>query len=294
MKKRLPQISLLVLLLLPLLGRAQEYRINGRVTKANTKEPIPFVSVGLRAAGTGGLTDKNGYFQMVTSDEFKTDSLVFMTLGYKRHSVLVASGQSENLRIELSPRPAGLLVKVGPCWTIRAAPTCSQPVYEIIAGLPGTQFAFFIENDKRKQIREIRSVSFYVGNNGLPMVPFRIRIYRADSDQHMPAADLLTEQVELVPSECGKWNTIDLSRYHVGVPPEGYFVALEFKKPANQFPQAPLNDYVASGQMMRPPFDFKKSSLWTYSADIGWSLVPQPFSSRRYNAMVKVEVEASK
>lgn len=285
------KIALVFLLLLPLLVQAQEYRISGRVTDAITKQPVPFASIGLRAAGTGALTDKNGYFQLLGSDKFKTDSLVFMTLGYKCHAVLVEPGQSENLRIGLSPGPAELFVKVGPCMAVQKA--FSHPINEIIAGLPGTQYAFFIGNDKRKQNRKIRSVSFYVGENGLPMAPFRIRIYQTDGTSHMPAADLLSEQVVLVPTQSGQWFTSDLSRYNVVVPKEGYFVALQFENFANQSSQLSPASYIPSGQIMRPPFDFKKSSLWSYSADKTWRLMPQSGSSRRYNAMVKVEVEAS-
>ena len=265
MKKSLPQIALAFLLLLSLLGRAQQFSISGLVVDANTKVPIPFASIGLRAAGTGALTNESGYFQLPGSDKFKTDSLVFMTLGYNRHAVLVEPGKAENLCIGLSPRPAGLITDcpVGPCKTARKSSPPAKD--EIIAGLPGTQYAFFIMNDKRRQHRKMRSVSFYIGENGLPMEPFRIRIYKADGANHSPNTDLLNERVFLTATRAGEWYTIDLTRYNIATPKEGYYVALEFGKSANALSQPALENYTPSGQLMRPTFEFNKSITWRYS-----------------------------
>ncbi|MET4075591.1 carboxypeptidase-like regulatory domain-containing protein [Hymenobacter sp. UYCo722] len=284
MKNPVPKITLVFLLLLPLLGRAQEIRISGRVVDAQTKEPIPFASIGLREAGT--LTNESGYFRMVESIGYKQDSLIFRTLGYGRRALLVEQGKAENISVELSRQqlPGFTSCPVVPSTADQNAP--------FIAGLPGTQFAFFIGNDKRKQNRKMRSVSFYIGENGLPMETFRIRIYTADGKTHLPAADLLNETVLLTASKGGQWYTSDLSRYNIAVPQEGYFVALDFRQSAEQIAQPESDKYVPSGQIMRPAFDFKDSSMWVYSPEKGWSLFPQSSSSRRYNAMVKVEVEA--
>lgn len=295
MKNVLPKIALGFLLLMPLLGRAQEIRISGRVVDAKTKEPIPFASISMRAAGAGALTNESGYFQLLGPTKLRSDSLVFMTMGYCRYAVPVKPGQLENLHVELNPGcMAGISITHCP---VRANATTGKPAStasgEVITGLPGTQYAFFIENDKRKQTRPMRSVSFYLGENGLPMAPFRIRIYQAAGNSHSPAADLLTERVVLTPAQSGQWFTSDLSRYGVAVPKEGCFVALEFVNPADNSPQPTAENYTPSGQVMRPAFDFKNSIMWQYSPEKGWALSPQSGSSRRYNAMVKIEVEAA-
>ena len=285
-----------ILLLLPLLGHAQENRISGRVVDAKTKEPIPFASISLRAAGTGALTNESGYFQLLGSDKFKSDSMVFMTLGYSRQAVLVEPGRSENLHIGLNRGNLdGARIISCPVKPYAATSHSANSARgEVITGLPGTQYAFFIENDKRGQTRQMRSVSFYIGENGLPMAPFRIHIYQAEGKPPTPAADLFAERVEFVPSQSGQWFTSDLSRYKMVVPKEGCFVALEFINPANISPQPAMDNYAPSGQIMRPAFDFKNSSMWHYSPEKGWAMSPQSSSSRRYNAMIKMEVEPSK
>ena len=288
MKNPLPQIAFLLLLLLPLLGRAQENRITGRVVDAKTKESIPFASIGLLKEGTGALTNEKGYFQIIGLNKFEQDSLIFMTLGYSRQAIFVEHGKVENLRIELDSRPIGFITSC----PVNPRVFDKTPKGEVIAGLPGTQYAFFIENDKRKQTRRMRSVSFYVGENGLPMAPFRVRVFKADGKNHSPKTNLLSEPAFLTVPRAGEWYTRDLSRYHIAAPKEGYFVALEFGESANALPQPDMDNYIPSGQMVWPSSDPKKSSIWSYSPQKGWTLFPQSGSSRRYNASVRVEVDA--
>ncbi len=280
------------LLLLPLLGWAQEIHITGRVVDAKTKEPIPFASLSLLKASAGALTGENGYFQLIRPDGFKQDSLVVMTLGYDRKALFVEQAKMADLRIEMASLPAGWIIGCPVKPDKVSAKNTLTTNDLVITGLPGTQYAFLIENDKRKQAREMRSVSFYIGENGLPLAPFRVRFYKLDGSNQTPASDLLTERIVLMPAKSGQWFTTDLSRYRIAVPKEGYFVALEFEAAANQSPQPILDNYVPAGQIMRPPFDFKKSKLWSYTSETGWKLFPQSSSSRRYHAMVKVEVEA--
>lgn len=286
MKNQLLKIA--IVFLLPLLGRAQQNHVSGRVIDAQTKEPIPFAFIGLREAGTGMLTNEGSYSQRIESGELKQDSLVFKTLDYGRRALLIEQGKTEKIGVELIRRqlPGFISYPVAPYVADRNA--------AFIAGLSETQFAFFIGNDKGKQSRKMRSVSFYIGENGLPMETFRIRIYSADDKNHPPAADLLDEPIFLTASKAGQWYTSDLSRYNIAVPKKGYFVALDFRQSAEQISQPDLDKHAPSGQIMRPAFNFKDSSMWDYSPEKGWSLSQQSSSSRRYSAMVKVEVEAVK
>ena len=80
MKRLLPQ--LLFLLLLPLLGWTQEYRISGRVVDAGTKDPVPFASLSLSKSETGALTDEQGDFKIKVKEQFAEDSLIVTSMGY--------------------------------------------------------------------------------------------------------------------------------------------------------------------------------------------------------------------
>lgn len=81
--------------------------VQGKVTDAKTKEPIPFVSVLLENTTVGTVTDDKGMYRIVTS---KTAYRVtFSFLGYEPESRIIAPGRIQNINIEL----IGSAIKLG-------------------------------------------------------------------------------------------------------------------------------------------------------------------------------------
>ncbi len=293
MKKLLPQLGLLCLLLLPLLGWAQEVRISGRVVDAVTKMPVPFASLGLRDTDIGALSNEEGYFQMEGSLRNQQDSLICMTLGYCRKAVLIKTGQTTLLQIEMEPRPFDPVIKTGPCGV--AAKQITPPLKaETIDGTPGTQYAFLIKGEKGMRLGKMRTVSFFIGENGFPRQPFRVHIYGIDGASAAPSFDILTENVLYEPLEESGWYTKDLSAYDITTPKKGYFVALEFAT-MDFHPMSYMDNYIPSGLTMRPPFNRKEQCLWSRIGDENWKKFEQSNSGLdRYRFMVKIEVELLK
>ena len=299
MMKRIHFLALVFLLLLPALSRAQENRITGRVVDAKTKDPVPFASIGLREEGTGALTNEYGYFQLAGLEKTNQDSLIVMTLGYERNAVFIKRGSTEDLIIELKKREIKLgEVKVtgGKLKNLELGSKSNNPGEGMIQGLPGSQYAFFVKNDKQKRLGNVRTVSFYIGENGFPREPFRVRIYKADGNYNAPNTDLLTEIVVVSAPQGGQWYTVDLTPYNITAPEEGFFVAMEWVVSGDKFFATNfMDDYTPYGQIMRPTFEFKESRTWNYSIGKGWSLITAANSrGLRYNAMIKAEVDMIK
>ena len=292
MKTPLPILAYMFLLLLPLLGRAQETRISGHLIDAVTKDPIPFASLGLLKEDVGALSNEFGYFQFTGLRKHGQDSLIVMTLGYTRRAVFVGSGATQNVLVELI-RKTGIIGCPVAKGVRKKGVRKPENAEAVIVGLPGTQFAFFMANEKQKPLGKLRAVSFYIGVNGFPMAAFRLHIYRADAKRHSPDTDLLNERVFITANKGTQWYTYDLSRYNIASPREGYFVALEFEEPSSSLPQSEMDDYTPSGQIMRPTFEYKESRTWSYTIGKGWNLLMLANGQgRRYNAMIKAEVEA--
>ncbi|MBK7554135.1 MAG: carboxypeptidase-like regulatory domain-containing protein [Flavobacteriales bacterium] len=70
----------LPLLLLPI-GLSAQTTITGRVLDANTREPMPYVSIGIVGADRGTLSNEEGTFSMA-ADTLRS-TLQFSTIGYK-------------------------------------------------------------------------------------------------------------------------------------------------------------------------------------------------------------------
>jgi len=304
MMKRIPFLALVFLLLLPALSRAQENRITGRVVDAKTKDPVPFASISLREEGTGALTNEYGYFQLAGLEKTSQDSLIVMTLGYDRASIFIKRGSTEDLIVELNkrfidlggPDGKGVIVNATKVKNLELGSNSNNPGEGMIQGLPGSQYAFFVKNEKQKKLGNVRTVSFYIGENGFPREPFRVRLYKADGNYNAPNTDLLTENVVVSAPQGGQWYTVDLTPYNIIAPEEGFFVAMEWVVSGDKFFATNfMDDYTPYGQIMRPTFEFKESRTWNYNIGKGWSLITASNGQGlRYNAMIKAEVDMIK
>ncbi|MBO3272766.1 carboxypeptidase-like regulatory domain-containing protein [Hymenobacter sp. NBH84] len=291
-------------LFLPALSFAQDqaagqFRISGRVVDKETKEPIPFASLGLKEEQTGALTNEFGFFQMAAPEKVPQDSLIILALGYYRKAVAIKRGVNVPDMIVEVPRRvvelANVTVKGAKVKDLSLGSRNNTPGEGMIQGMPGSQYAFFVKNDKNKKLGNVRSVSFYIGENGFPREPFRVRIYRADGNYNSPNTDLLTENVVVSAPKGGEWYTVDLTTYNIEAPTEGFFVAMEWIVSGDKFYTTNFMDtYTPYGQILRPTFEFKESRTWSYTMGKGWSLLTLASNGQRYNAMIRAEVDMLK
>ncbi len=78
----------------------QKTIISGRVTDAETKEPLPFVNLGFKNSKVGATTDINGYYRIETY--YATDSLIASFVGYKNQSRKVKLDVEQTINFALS------------------------------------------------------------------------------------------------------------------------------------------------------------------------------------------------
>jgi hypothetical protein len=102
MPGRAASSSCLVLLLLLFTAsslHAQEHTISGTIRDRNTKEALPFVSIGFKGSGTGTTTDFEGNFSLRIPAG--GDSLVVTYIGYRRYTQRVNGDRDQVVAIEL-------------------------------------------------------------------------------------------------------------------------------------------------------------------------------------------------
>ena len=281
-------------------GWAQQVQIKGVIVDKDTKEPLPFSSIGLKNEQIGALSNEHGQFIVPAPTKNSDDSLIVVALGYARRAVFVKRGVAvPSLTIEVPKRAVELnnvVVRAGKIKNLGLGARAANPGEGMIQGLPGSQYAFFVKNEKNKRLGNVRTVSFYIGENGFPREPFRVRLYKADGNYNAPNTDLLTENVVVSAPQGGQWYTVDLTPYNIIAPEEGFFVAMEWVVSGDKFFATNfMDDYTPYGQIMRPTFEFKESRTWNYSMGKGWSLITAANGQGlRYNAMIKAEVDMIK
>ncbi len=280
--------------------KAQVAQLKGVVVDKDTKEPLPFTSIGLKDEQVGALTNEHGLFMVPAPTKADQDTLLIMALGYHRRAIAVKRGVDlENLVIEVPKRAIalkGVTVQSGKIKNLGLGSRENTPGEGMIQGLPGSQYAFFVKNDKQKRLGNVRTVSFYIGDHGFPREPFRVRIYKADGNYNAPNTDLLTENVVVSAPTGGQWYTVDLTPYNIVAPEEGFFVAMEWVVSGDKFFATNFMDnYTPYGQIMRPTYEFKESRTWNYTIGRGWNLITAANrDGLRYNAMIKAEVDMIK
>jgi len=99
-----------ILLLLATFGMAQTVSVKGKVTEAETGQPIPGANVVLKGTTTGIITDSNGIYTLRVP---ANGTIVFSFIGFKTAEVPV-SGKTE-INVALTSESIGLeeVVKVG-------------------------------------------------------------------------------------------------------------------------------------------------------------------------------------
>jgi len=85
-----------ILTMLCIYGNAQ-ITVSGKVTDANTQDPLPFVNI-ISSSGKGTTTNSNGIYNITVNN--KQEQLTFSFLGYKTKTVLV--GEQTLINVALS------------------------------------------------------------------------------------------------------------------------------------------------------------------------------------------------
>ncbi len=96
MKQKLLICIGVILLSTGLLG-AQDKVISGKVTDAQTREPLPGVSVFLKGTTTGTVTDINGAYQLTASEG---STIVFQAVGLLNQEVIIGTQATINIQMK--------------------------------------------------------------------------------------------------------------------------------------------------------------------------------------------------
>ena len=266
-----------------------EYRIKGRVGEAFKNSPIPFASLSLLKVNQGVICNENGLFEITVSETQTSDSIEISSVGYNKQRIavkdLLRSTQNNILLTEKAETIAPVIICARDYRTETVGNDGFFPMGTLYLDTHGQQTALFIEN-KKERSGEIHSVQMYLSKKGNIAAPLRIHIYKADSIGSKPTDDLLSEALIVKPTIQSGWMNVDLSKFHISIPKNGFFVAVEgvypsvfvdVKDTANAFNADDVDDFdetpsiVSYGQKIGYTKSRKgKSNTWHYSLSHTW------------------------
>ena len=141
------------------------------------------------------------------------------------------------------------------------------------------QSAVFIANNNNKK-GKIKSIRYYIGNKGKPNTEFRVRLYLPNA-VGKPEKEMLPEAVITSSNVDYGWFSVDLHKYNLDFPAEGFFAAMEW------LPVYTNGRDAGDCQSLAYSALENNNITWYCSLEINWYQLLQ----YDYNAMIAVDIK---
>ena len=284
MKKLLPQLAFLLLLLLPLLGRAQEIPVGGRVIDGETKKPVPFASVSLLKEDAAVLSSDSGYFNLSGLTKLEQDSLIVMHVGYLRYARAVTPRINELPPIELCQIKTESNKKVSNKRRVSIPNTCltlkEQDAIKI------SEYAALFKPKNPNSHGAITTLHYYIRATNSATVALNIYFYRIDATKHIPIDELLSIQAIAKGLNEDNWYSLDLRKHKVVMPSEGCYVSVKVSCLEGEHPvlDAFVSYIAPTGELILPLHDGKRYTGQSRALGEKWKRT-------EYREGIKVEID---
>lgn len=295
--------TLLFLLLLLSQSVSAQTIYRGIVQDAESKKPIPYVTIGLVKENIGATSGEDGRFELSSDRPQLKDSLLFQGLGYASFKVAAASWQNwdvpillqsvareiDEVRISPKTRP-GILNPYNKKanWGYFVARSASQ-----VAQHYRSPFANSIKLDKA--IIHIESAGLFSSKQQ----KFRLRVYQVDTATGGPGEDVSTQSI-IVTTKGGKV-LVDLTPYNIVLSEKDFFIAVEWLLiPENEYFIKSLADgrglkrlkYYNPELLMLKPQQDTTNNIWLKNYRGGWQKMPTMRTSNGLTSATNFAIEA--
>ncbi len=283
---------------------SQSLLLKGFIGDKETNKPLSFATVEIFSLKLGTIADINGAFELkVDPINVNLDTLTISYLGYSK--IKISIGDFLNLDrkiILLKSNPIVIdqvLIIPKTYKTVKLGITDKKPQSYQITNIYYNKIGNIIENKKSK-MGWVKSANFYIGEDGNPETPFRVRIYDVDQVKKCPGNDILNKNVIVTAYKPG-WFTVDLTSYNVQFPIDGIFVMMEWINCGDKYyysKEMPRKD--ANGETIKEVRKFygqtigsilNQPEIITWGITVGNDWTPYTFNHKGYiNAMINVEI----
>jgi hypothetical protein len=211
---------------------ATAQQFSGHVYDAKSKEPIPYMNIGIVGKGIGTVSDLNGHFSIILSDSIDNQSIRFSCIGYKS---LVF--KCHDFRTRYADKEVKLYLEEN---TVILSQVVVKPKIFKTKVLGNTNHsrnasAGFMSNDLGSELGTVmhikraptflENVNFNIANNMLDSVKFRLNIYSMKNG--VPDSVILKEPIYVTTTMHNGTLSVDLKKYDLWVNSD-FFVSLEW------------------------------------------------------------------
>ena len=218
------------LLCIPVLNA--QYILQGRIIDALTKEPLPFVNVGVLKKELGTVSNEDGFFFLEVPDVFAKETLRFSMIGFDERDFQVADLEAillSNNTLVLAEQTTFLeevVLTAEKKWDTRVsgnATTSKLLITGFTSNQLGNEIALFVK--VKKTPAYIEGIQFSVVENIYPEVRFRVNVY--SSEYRFPDENILKENIFVTLKQSEGIISVDLKEYDILVD-DDVFISLEW------------------------------------------------------------------
>ena len=218
------------LLCIPVLNA--QYILQGRIIDALTKEPLPFVNIGVLKKELGTVSNEDGFFFLEVPDVFAKETLRFSMIGFDERDFQVADLEAillSNNTLVLAEQTTFLeevVLTAEKKWDTRVsgnATTSKLLITGFTSNQLGNEIALFVK--VKKTPAYIEGIQFSVVENIYPEVRFRDNVY--SSEYRFPDKNILKENIFVTLKQSEGIISVDLKEYDILVD-DDVFISLEW------------------------------------------------------------------
>lgn len=219
-------------------GIAQKDTLSFIIKDNTTQIGIPFVNIYSEALKIGGISNEKGLVTFVLDEKNVDNNFKLSSLGYEDKEVnLFDFSTKTDVKVKVfnmipitvhlnevtvsanSGKKKGELKSIGFAKKSKAR-------FGSYFNVAGGQTALYFSNQENDE-GFISSVRYFVKKSKFSKTTFRVRIYACDS-MKKPDVDLLKKNLIITPEMDDEWIIVDLSSYHINIPQDGFFIAMEW------------------------------------------------------------------
>jgi hypothetical protein len=178
----------------------EELMISGKITDAETSDPLPYATIGISHRGRGTVTNFNGDFILKISDEFLDDTLTVSYVGYVNRQIPVRSLPGNDMIISMDrdfiPIPEIIIRTQDPRLIIRKTISSIASNY---GTTPALLTGFYREGVYRKKEPQVYSeavVKIYKSPYARSFLNDQIKVIRSRKIENLEVKDTLAVRLK--------------------------------------------------------------------------------------------------
>lgn len=204
----------------------------GQVIDAATKEPLPYVNIGLLNKNIGTVSDETGYFELeINTEQNSRDTLRFSMIGFETKSYTLNDFINQNeIEVYLTEKSTALdevilnSKRKNYQTKILGNKTTSKALYAAFTSNKlGNEMGFIVRARKHPMILKKFNISLVENDYG--SIKFRLNIY--DVLNGLPNKTLLTDNLFIETEESTGIVSLDLTPYEI-ILDQDFFIAIEW------------------------------------------------------------------